>query len=119
MNSVNYSCVMTHVCFPACMFVFPLQNILLFYAAVLERPILVANHHPIETNTPLIHDPLHPGAEMAPLMIMHHWINQDAEIGHWEALVRLRNKYDTSPLLIHLLDATLQHLYMHFVGADV
>ena len=57
--------------------------------------------------------------EVPPLAIMHHWINQEAEIGHWEALVRLMNKYDTSPLLIHLLDATLQHLYMHFVGADV
>ena len=74
------------------MFVFPLHNILVLYSAVLERPILVANYHPHETNTHLIPDPLHPSAEMAPLMIMHHWINQDAEIGHWEALVRPLHK---------------------------
>ena len=68
---------MTHVCFPACMFVFPLHNILLFYAAVLERPILVANYHPIETNTHLIPNPLNLGVvnDVPPLAIMHHWIN--------------------------------------------
>ena len=73
------------------MFVFPLHNMLVFYAVVLEHPILVANYHPHETNTHLILNLLHAGVvnDVAPLMIMHHWINQEAEIGHCEALVRL------------------------------
>ena len=92
------------------------QNILIYYAAVMQHPILVANYHPQETNTHVIPIPSVVNDPAVPHMtIMHHWFNQEAEIGHSEALVSLLTIYYISIYYTVYMILYITALYIIYV----